>query len=210
MSQTERQRRLRLLVKRLNKERKRQASKVDILCNDLIGAQRDFLRRLNHIGFAARFYKGLLGAADPRALLEHACRLIRQELPATRVVLFLRQADGCEGRVYEDAEAVAGLGDLRLEDWLTPNMTASICKSNRLCTIEDLLGMGIEGSSELLRRFSMATVPLNEMGRSLGFVLLCRTAEHPLGYDELERVSLVTCGLSQAIQGLGLSLHSRQ
>jgi hypothetical protein len=210
MSQTERQRRLRLLVKRLNKERKRQASKVDILCNDLIGAQREFMRRLNHIGFAARFYKGLLGAADLRALLTHACRLIRQELPGTRVVLFLRQADGGEGRVYDDAEAVAGLGDLRLEDWLTPSMTATICKSNRLCTMEDLLGMGIEGGSEPLRRFSVATVPLHELGRSLGFVLLCRTAEHPLGHDELERVALVTCGLSQAIQGFGLPLHSRQ
>jgi hypothetical protein len=77
MSQTERQKRLRLLVKKLNRERKRQASRVDILCNDLIGAQREFMRRLNQIGFAARFYKGLLGAADLRTVVIQAGRLLR-------------------------------------------------------------------------------------------------------------------------------------
>jgi hypothetical protein len=151
-----------------------------------------------------------LGAADLRGLLVHACRLIREELPDTRVVLFLRQAEGCDGRVYDDAEPMAAPEDPRLEDCLTSSMTASICKSNRLCTMEDLLGMGLEGSREELKRFSAATVPLNELGRSLGFVLLCRAAEHPLGNDELEKVALVTCGLSQAIQGFGVALHSRQ
>jgi len=210
MSQTERQRRLRLLIKKLNKERKRQASKVDILCNDLVGAQRDFMRRLNHVGFAARFYKGLLGAPDLRGLLVQACRLIREELPGTRVVLFLRQAEDSEGRVYDDAELMAGPEDLKLEDCLTSSLAASICKSNRPCTMEDLLGMGLEGSREELKRFSTATVPLSDLGRSLGFVLLCRVAEHPLGSDEIEKVALVMCGLSQAIQGFGVPLHSRQ
>jgi hypothetical protein len=32
----QRHRRLRLLIKKLNKERKKQAKKIDILCNDLI------------------------------------------------------------------------------------------------------------------------------------------------------------------------------
>ncbi|MBN1509866.1 MAG: hypothetical protein JW955_23670 [Sedimentisphaerales bacterium] len=210
MSQTERQRRLRLLIKRLNKERKRQASKVDILCNDLIGAQREFVRRLDHIGFVARFYKGLLGAADLRGLLGHACRLISEELPGTRVVLFLRQTEGGEGRLYDDAEPMAGSEDPKLEGCLTSSLTASICKCNRLCTMEDLLGMGLEGRHEELRRFSAATVPLNDLGRSLGFLLLSRAAQHPLGGDELEKVALVTCGLSQAIQGFGVPLHSRQ
>jgi hypothetical protein len=209
MSQTDRQRRLRLLVKKLNKERKRQASQVDILCNDLIGAQREFMRRLNHIGFAARFYKGLLGMADLKGLLIQAGRLIREELPGARVVFFLRQADSGEGQ-FRDAEPVEGMDDMRLEEYLTPGLSAAICKSNRLCTMDDLFGMGLEGNRQELNRLSAVTVPLNDLGRSLGFVLLCRAAEHPLRTDEIEKMTLIACGLSQAVQACGLPLHSRQ
>jgi hypothetical protein len=209
MSQTERQKRLRLLVKKLNKERKRQASQVDILCNDLIGAQREFMRRLNHIGFAARFYKSLLGLADLKSLLAQAGRLIREELPGARVVFFLRQAEGCEG--YDcGAELVEGIEDMRLDEYLTPGLAGAVCKSNRLCTMDDLFGMGLEGDRQELNRLSAATVPLNDLGRSLGFMLLCRLAEHPLSGDELAKMTLIACGLSQAIQGYGLPLHSRQ
>jgi hypothetical protein len=209
MSQTERQRRLRLLVKKLNKERKRQASKVDILCNDLIGAQREFMRRLNHIGFAARFYKGLLGAADLRTLLVQAGRLLREELPGARVVFFLRNAESCDAHPY-DAEPMSGPQAVKLEEYLTPGLAAGIAKSNHLCTMDDLFGMGLAGDRQELNRLSAATVPLNDMGRSLGFVLLCRAAEQPLLSDELERVTLITCGLSQAMRSCGVPLCSRQ
>ena len=95
MSQSERNRRLRLVVRKLNKERKRQASRVDILCNDLVGALREFLRRLDGMSFAARFYKGLLGATDLRSLLVRAGRMIQEELPGVDVAFFVRQAEGC-------------------------------------------------------------------------------------------------------------------
>jgi len=208
MSQIERHKRLRLLIKKLNKERKRQASQVDILCNDMIGAQREFMRRLNHIGFAARFYKGLLGMVDLKSLLAQAGRLIREELPGARVVFFLRQAEGSEGHVW-GVELAEGTDDVKLEQYLTPGLAGAICKSNRLCTMDDLFGMGLEGNRQVLNRLSVATVPLNDLGRSLGFVLLCRAAEHPLQNDELERMTLVACGLTQAVQGCGLPLHSR-
>ena len=209
MSQIERHKRLRLLIKKLNKERKRQASQVDILCNDMIGAQREFMRRLNHIGFAARFYKGLLGVTDLRNLLAQAGHLIREELTDARVVFFLRQAEGCEGHVY-GPQPVEGVDEVKLEEYLTPGLASAICKSNRLCMMDDLFGMGLEGNRQVLNKLSAATVPLNDLGRSLGFVLLCRASEHPLQNDELERMTLVACGLSQALQGCGLPMHSRQ
>ena len=53
MSQVERHKRLRLLVKQLNRRRKQQARKIDILCHDLIAAHRQFMRKLNDVGFAA-------------------------------------------------------------------------------------------------------------------------------------------------------------
>ncbi len=210
MSQTERQKRLRLLVKKLNKERKRQASKVDILCNDLIGAQREFMRRLNQIGFAARFYKGLLGAADLRTVVIQAGRLLREELHGARVVFFLRQGEGGETRPWDVDLACADADDVRLEDYLTPGLAAGIAKSNRLCTLDDLFGMGLEGNRQVLNGLSAITVPLNDLGRSLGFVLLSRPADHALHNDEVERVTLVACGLSQAIRTCGVPSLPRE
>jgi hypothetical protein len=208
MSQIERHRRLRLLIKRLNKERKRQASKMDILCNDLISAQRQFVRRLRSIGFTAHFYKDLLGTADLRTLLIRAGRLIKEELPGANVTFFLRQPEGGELRVLEDQKAI-GLEDLRLEDCFTPELVDSICRSNRPCTLDELFGMGLEVNLKGVNRISVATLPLNDLGRPLGFVLIYRAAPHVLCAEDLERVGLITCGLSRAIRGCNVPLHLR-
>ena len=208
MSQSERYERLRLLVKRVNKERKRQANQVDILCNDLVAAQREFMRRLNSVGFAARFYKDLLGLTDLRTLLSRAARIIREELPGTGIVFFLRQADGGDLRIC-DGEPIPGFQGRRLVDCFTPELVADICKSNRLCALDDLFGMGLEGDRKELNSLSLATIPLQDLGRSLGFVLAYRAATHPLRADELDKVGLIMCGLSQAIRACGAALHSR-
>jgi hypothetical protein len=208
MSQIERYRRLRLLIKRLNKERKRQASKIDILCNDLIGAQREFVRRLNNIGFAAHFYKDLLGTADLRTLLIRAGRLIKEELPGAQISFFLRQPEGGELRALE-ADKASGTEDHRLEDCFTPELVESICKLNRPCTVDDLFGMGLEANLKGLNKISLATIPLSDLGRPLGFVLISRAAPHSLRSEELEKVGLITCGLSRSIRGCNVPLHSR-
>ena len=208
MSQSERYQRLRLLVKRVNKERKRQANQVDILCNDLVGAQREFMRRLNGVGFAARFYRDLLGLTDLRTLLTRAGRIIREELPGTGIVFFLRQTDGADLRIC-DGEAIPGFQGRRLMDCFTPELVADICKSNRPCTLDDLFGMGLDGDRRELNSLSLATIPLQDLGRSLGFVLACRAVTTPLRADELDKIGLVTCGLSQAIRACAAALHSR-
>jgi len=208
MSQSERYERLRLLVKRVNKERKRQANQVDILCNDLVTAQREFMRRLNSVGFAARFYKDLLGLTDLRTLLSRAGRLIREELPGTGIAFFVRQADGGDLRVC-DGEPIPGFQGRHLMDCFTPELVSEICKSNRPCMVDDLFGMGLEGDLNDLNNFSLATIPLQDLGRSLGFVLASRAAAQPLRADEIDKIGLITCGLSQAVRACGVTLHSR-
>ena len=198
---------MRLLIAKLNKERKRQANKIDILCNDLIAAQREFIRRLNDVGFAAHFYRDLLGTADLRHLLIRAGRLIQKELPGAGVTFFLRQPEGGELHVLEGDRAV-GLEGQRPQECFTQELVERICKSNRLCTIDDLAGMDFEGYLTRLNNASLGTVPLNDLGRSLGFLLVYRAAPHPLSARELERIGLITCGLSRAIRGCGMPLHS--
>jgi hypothetical protein len=207
MSQIERYERLRLLVKKVNRERKRQANQVDILCNDLVAAHREFMRRLNSVGFAARFYKDLLGVTELRTLLTRAGRLIREELPGAGIAFFLRQADGADLHVC-DGEPIPGFQG-RPADCFTPELVNNIYKSNQRCTVEDLFGMGLEGDRKDLNNLFLATIPLQDLGRSLGFVLAYRAAAHPLRTDELDKVGLIACGLSQAIRACGAALHSR-
>ncbi len=207
MSQSQRQQRLRLLIKKLNRERKRQASQIDILCNDLIGAQRAFVKRLNSVGFAAAFYKSLLGATDLRSLLMRADQLIREELSGAGVTFFLRQSEGCRLRALNAHETLT-IEDQPLEDYFGPELAESIYKANRPCTVSDLFAMGLEGNVKALGDVSLATLPLNDLGRPLGFLLLSRAMPSALTTEELHKVDLITCGLSHAIAAHRQPLHA--
>jgi transcriptional regulator with GAF, ATPase, and Fis domain len=194
-----RRKRLRLLISRLNKERKRQAKQIDILCNDFIAAQRDFIARLNTIAFAVNFYESILGMTDLGNLLQAAVKLIREEITDASVTFFLRQGEDFELHIFEN-----GQGDMiekrHLENYFTSELMDSICKSNKVCTLEDMLGMGMEGSPAGLSGISTVTIPLGLAASSLGFILIYRCSEGPLRADEVSKITAVTCGLSQAIQ----------
>lgn len=207
MSRTERHKRLRLLLKKLNRQRKQQAMKIDILCHDLISAQRTFLHRLQGVTFAAEFYKSLLGSTDLHDLLGRAAKLMRRELPGAGVTFFLRQPEGCELHAFESDEGRLGDGP-RPEDYFSSELVDSICKSNRPCTLDDMFGMGIEGNPKVLSTFSIATLPLNDLGRSLGFVLIYRQTPQTLTAHDLHGIGPVMCGLSRAIRSARLPLHS--
>jgi hypothetical protein len=184
----ERHRKLRLLIKKVNRERKRQAKKIDILCNDLIAAQRDFIKRLSIISSTAGFYKSILGTTDLARLLDAASDYVKQEIPSANVAFFLRSAasgDGFElcisesdssGRSPPASEKPADDEKHRFERCFTPELVENICKSNGVCTIEDMLVMGLQDSPTELNKISAATIPLEQFGRSLGFILLYRAA----------------------------------
>ncbi len=208
MTQTERHQRLRLLLRRLNQQRKRQASQIDILCHDLIGAQRSFLQRLQEIGFAAEFYRSLLGGTDVNGILARAGRVIKQELPGVEVAFFLRQSDGfelhaCRGdeSLYREHEGPENDFDAELVD--------SICKYNKPCTLDDIVALSAASTPAALREYSLATLPLSDLGRSLGFVLLWCPLPQVLDAADVRRIGPVMCGLAQALRAMCLSLPSR-
>lgn len=209
MSQTERHRRLRLLLTKLNKQRKQQAGKIDILCNDLISAQRAFIQRLYTISFAAEFYKSLLGSPDLNHLLARADRMIRRELPGTGVAFYLRQSDGCELHSFVGDEVFA-CEQQGPQEYLTPELIEGICKCNKTCTFAEIAALDPAGDYRGLRRYSIATLPLSDLGRSLGFLLLWRPSPLPVTPEDTDRIESVMCGLSQAIRGTRVPLASSE
>jgi hypothetical protein len=56
----------------------------------------------------------------------------------------------------------------------------------------------------------MATLPLSDLGRSLGFVLLWRPSPLSITAEEIRRIEPVMCGLSQAIRTTRVPLTSSE
>ena len=198
---------MRLLIKKLNKERKKQAKKVDILCSDLIAAQREFIKRLNTVSFAASFYESILGTNDLSRLLYIASKLIKDELSHANVTFFLRRAEDFELHMFESDKPIT-LEKHRLENRLGAELVENICMSNKVCTLDDMFAMGLQGNLVGLNKISAVTIPLGELGQSLGFILIYRSSQERITDDELNRICAITRGLSRAVQACQILLHS--
>jgi len=204
-----RHKRLRLLIKKLNKKRKKQAKKIDILCNDFIVAQRDFIKSLKTISFIANFYESIIGITDLNSLLNTAVKLIKEGNTDANVTFFLRQSDNFELYKFESSQSIT-LEKQHLENCFNTELMNNICKSNKVCTLDDMFAMGLQGNLIGLNKISGVTIPLGVHGSSLGFVLICRSSENKLTAEEISNISAVTCGISRAIQCCQATLHSAE
>jgi hypothetical protein len=216
MDYKQRHKRLHLLIKRLNSERKRQAKKIDILCNDLIAAQRQFIKRLNTINFTAGFYESIIGSTDLNGLLSSASRLIKEKINDANVSFFLRQAESFELYMFDSNQPVT-IEKQRLENYFSPELMEDICKANKVCTIQDMFAMGLQGNLNVLNKISAVTIPLGlsgsarpseGQGSSMGFILIYRPSENNLTADEINDICAITCGLSRAIAPCQVSLKT--
>jgi hypothetical protein len=198
VSEEKRNNRLRQLISRLNKERKKQARQIDILCNDLIAAQKQFVKELKVIGFAADFYESITGLTDLNELLVTAGGLLKDQVPDSNVAFFLLQNNNFEMHIFESDQPIE-LEDKRIENFFTLESVEAIAQSNRICTIDDMLAMGLEGNPLCLEKVSAVGLPLNHHGCSLGFVLLYRAFQHPFCREELKALEQISTGLTRAI-----------
>ena len=194
----QRHKRLRLLMKELNKGRKRQAQQIDILCNDLIAAQRDFIKMLKTVTFTASFYESIVGMTDMDTLLYTAAKQIGREIDDTKIAFFLRRAESFETHVF-DCGRTPALGKKQLESCFSRELAEGICQANKVCSLEDIFEMGLQGDFTGLNGTSAVTIPLGVFGSPSGFMLVCRSADDRLTADEIDNISAVTSGLSQAI-----------
>ena len=198
MGDKQRHKRLRLLVKQLNKDRKKQAKKIDILCNDMIRAQRGFIKTLRTISFTASFYESIVGMTDLNNLLCTAVKLILAENPAASVTFFLRRPESFEIHAFESGQP-SPLDTEHIENCFSQELMDNICKSNKICTLEDIFEMGFQGDLAGLNGISGVTIPLGQFGSPLGFMLIHRSSQDKLTTGEIGNISAVTSGLSQAI-----------
>lgn len=186
------------LVRKLNQIRHRQGQKIDILCNDIIGGQRDFVKQLHVLTFGVNFYESLLGHTDISSLLDSVGALVRERIVGSNVAVFLVDSHGFKLHMADDDQPIdvdAG----KIESYFTESVVNDICRSNRICTLDDMCHIGLQGNPNVLNKISAAAVPLGKFGDALGFVLICRSADEPLKKEELEGIAAIVPGLSRAI-----------
>ena len=198
MNQILRSDRVRLLVKKLNKKRKKQETQIDILCNDLVSAHRDFIKRLYNISFIANFYESIMGTADLRQLIQTSAKIIHDELLDVNISFFLRTSDDFELHCWTHNFPPADTKH-RLEDFFNLDTVNKICSLNRPCSLEEIFTADSDAEIDIINNFSAAALPLNPFGPPLGFMLIYRAADNKLTDQEIKRLSAVTSGLARAI-----------
>ncbi len=189
---------LRLLVHRANKDRKRQAKKIDLLCNDLIGAHRNFIKNLDVLRFAANFYQSIIGIKNLDDLFDAAACCLEDEIKDAQLAFFLRHGDSFD--IYsakypkkEDDKTEP------FESFFSNEIVNDICKDNRLCSIEQMMTMGLQLVPSMLNDFSAYAVPLINCGTSIGFILIYRTSKEAIPAEQLDNAASVSTGLARAI-----------
>ena len=202
----QRYKKARLLIRKLNKLRHEQAGKIDILCNDLVSAHTDFVSQLGNLTFGMNFYESLLGPNDLAGLLNTTAQLIKGCLPNANLAVFLADCNGFQLHLA-DGDNPIDIDATRLESYFTPEVTENICRSNKVCSLDDMFEMGLIGNLAELAKISAAAVPLGRSGTALGFILVYRSSENKLTADELKKIVAITPGLCRAIKACHSSHH---
>jgi hypothetical protein len=85
---------LRDAVRRLNESRKLISKKVDLLCNDLVGAYGELSQQMDTVRFEEGFRKHVLGAEDLEQYLCHAMDWLLRHVGYSNVAVYLAADDG--------------------------------------------------------------------------------------------------------------------
>jgi len=202
MKDSERNKRVRMLVSELNKARKKQAAQIDILCNDFISAQRQFVGKLGQMCFVSQFYELLIGKTELPELIDQVSKFVSSQLAGVDPVVFVRGAEGFDLHVQDNSNI--GFERDHLEEYFTTDILESICGSNKVWDIEDMFGAGLEGNLKKLRDCSIAAIPIGgDMGSAVGVMVLFGKEGKKFVQDEIEKLSAAMLGLSKAVETCG-------
>lgn len=170
-----------------------------MLCNDLIAAQREFIKKLNNLSFTTDFYNSIIGITNLEMLFSTAGKILKDELAGIDVTFFLRNTENCEFCMSESDKPKA-LKNKHLMGYFTAELVDNICKSNKICSLNDMFALGLQGNLIELNKISAYAIPISHLGPAVGFILIYCPSENKLTADELNKIFTITPGLSRAIQ----------
>ena len=185
------------VIRHLRTDGMKQAEKIDILCHDIVSAHREFSTELATLNYTVSFYERLLGCADMEALLEMAIRSIHQTIEQADAAVVLLTDNDFEVHIPETG-SVEHVEKQQFRQWFTREIVNTVSQMNRVCTLDQLLRMGLQGTPAILKTISLAAIPL---GRDIGLLLVYRPAECPFQVGDLSCLGAVSGGLREAVTG---------
>ncbi|MHC5137095.1 MAG: hypothetical protein ACYSN7_00945, partial [Planctomycetota bacterium] len=138
------------VIRSLHTCQKKQASKIDVLCRDMVSAHREFSTKLAALSFAASYYESLLGCTDLDDLLDTAVQGIRETVKETDAAIFLLSENGFDVHIA-DTGVADPVEKRQFQHWFTRELVNSVSQMNRICSLEQLLRMGLQGSPAVLK-----------------------------------------------------------
>ena len=193
--------RVKQLVRTLNRVRRIQKQKIDILCNDILKAHGEFINHLKNFRFAADFFENLLEATTPDSLARCAGEFLTENIDDCSVAVVFITASVPEIHFYSHNSQLEDVPS-QLSPCLTAKLVEAVCHNSQVCDCDDLCEMEFFAGPAVLKKISLAAIGLNNSGPALGMLLLYRPADCPFSKTELTQVSSITKGLSTAVKAM--------
>jgi hypothetical protein len=171
----------------------------------MVSAHRQFAVKLARMVDVTEFYEHLLNCSSLQETIDVSIRLIEQRSASAAAVCLLEES-GFEIR----AGGAGGMDVSELQTWFTKELVQNVSLTPRVCSLNQLLRMGMQAPPSILKTISAATVPLSRSGQAVGFILVARPASNPLTAEDLSFVSAFSAGLCKAIVSYHHSVRQPQ
>jgi transcriptional regulator with GAF, ATPase, and Fis domain len=186
----ERHTRLRSLAHNINRQRKVQARKIDILCNDMVQAHRGLLESLTSISFTSSIHESLIACRDADDVLKAISGIFCKRFGECGIAMLLTDGSGV---TTHNAEAPVTLSSeaSELPSFFTAENVRSICSGNHVCLLPELLELPVQMPPKLTKELSAAAIPLSFGHHGLGVLLLFASQQKPIS-EKLIRAATIT------------------
>jgi hypothetical protein len=196
-------------IRNLRFRQKQYNKKIDILCRDIVGAHSEFIEKLSILSFSIQFQESILGLSDLSCILDSAGDFLGRQLQGTAIAVFMLEAKNGFEIHFGGTPNQYAIEKKRFESWFSPQVVHEISHSRQICGLEQMLSIGLQASPAALKNIAVAAVPLGQIGKTIGFVLLYRPAEiASYSKQELARAAAIMPALRIAIQRIGAGTDS--
>lgn len=168
-----------------------------MLCRDMVDAHSQFVLKMSQLNFVAAFYETLLAARDVEMLIDLAAMVFQQHLKNSSTAVFLLDGRGYGIHIGSGSRSL--IEKEVFENWFSPTVVAEISRNNKVCTMQEMLAMGVQANPASLKHLAAIAVPLGQLGHGVGFVFLYRPADMPFDQHEASMASAAASGLRSAI-----------
>lgn len=174
--------RLKGAVRQLNNARRTIGKKVDLLCQDLIGAYTDVARQMEQVRVGGHLSKLLASASDLEQMLCHMMDWLLRELGHCNIAIFLTDDEGKSELGAFMKHTIAG--DERVTRWLAQHVIPRV-------TLEGLLDAGDTAAkpqgpadAKQMPQQALMAVDCTYLAESLGTLIVFRANDKPFSGDQ--------------------------